>query len=1760
MGRTHDRLTDLVRRAHHADVRVIGERVATTESIAFALDLGVDMLQGPMFERHPDGTGRDFSAGEIQCLTLVRQLSAESPSHDDVVHTVESDPELTMRVLHMVNSSASGVRRHIDSVRHAVVLLGPRQLTALAMASLVDARPTTVGALWSVLARALTCGVLADSDAGYTVGLLSAVAAAGAPVRRLPGRALRGVRADRRHALRDQTGVYGPVLAAVLAHEENDLEAVAATGLDPQDVARIYLAAVPEAYSTASAARRRRPTDASARRTRLLACRPRSPPCCTPPAPRRPRSPSTSAASCSRAPACGCWRSLVGVVLALTGEVEWDGVWVCATGAVLGLVGVDWARRHRPDDAGLATRRPRASSTRRAPTADADRSAGLAAVVAARPAALWVSSAALVVEHRADHQLRRTLGRHQHDLDRVPRRPPPTGLRQTRRQTGRVHGADHRVRALPRHPPVHRRAVDVQLLVLPPGRRGVARAARRPPPGTGLLDRARPSTCTRRQLGGQRQVEQRRRAPRRARAEPAPSRRRRCAATTWAASATAASSACTTATCAGATSAGIRSAGPRLRVGVRPCRRGGDPPPDRDGRAHVDRCTGGAQRVEHLHPRVGTAARRTSRPRRAPAAPRRRARASTLRDGRQHVPERGSARRRPRRHRSRRCPRGRRARARAATTRCTTARAARARRAPARAAPRRSAGRAGEPREHRRASASGRRPRRGPPPRRRRPRTPPHRARRHRCVEVVRPAVERLRGQARVVRRRPGRPRSTGRSATTSGTCTRTRSSRTPAATSAAAPHRSTASSVTGAEHAGVEQVRAPAEPGRTRPCAGVGSPSAAGSVSSPSHGARSTPGPRRRPSRARRARRRRARPRGPRRSPRRPARGRRRRPGPGPPAARPGARAARHASGASAPEPREQRVRRGRVDDAQPPPPSVAQRLGAHGRDLRRRRAAPAPRAAHHPTVGQRHRQRPERLARPRRRRPSVAERVVQLGPGRRRRPRAAPRPRRRGCAPPPRAPAPAPPGPAGTTTSPAIRRPSAATARAWSPAPSASTARSTARGRARRSAPAAGRRPPRRPRRPAQERRARQPVDDAGAAARRPERPPASPVGTSASGSRAGQPPARAPAARRRRRRARARRPSADRRATCRRVGSSGQGRDEQRGHACTARRSASGRARPRGQQRAGPRARHRPRHPPRAARCAPRPAGRRAASSGSSPSRRRDDPALARRPRTVAPGASEVSSSTTISTSPGRASSSGSPTSRAAPGPRRPRPRRAAAGPRRCRSPSGGRPVGGEREPQRRQRAVAATDLLGERRDVRGRLARAAPRCPRAENRTPPGRRQHATPRRRPPAPRRSRPRTGRPRRAPRVVPLRRRAHRRERRDARRRRAGAPVFAATSTVVPSSVSRQAQQQPPGHPGAGRRRRRRSAPARRGRGRGSSRGRGPPRCWRPRAAAPGRRATPPGRPRAGRPSRRRRRSRLRVGAGGGLVRGTSAGRRRWPASAASSAAVAASAISTRRRSSATGASAGLRCDVVGTRRRRRRRPRRRPSAVAAASPSASSAAGRRPGRRRVAAVSCGAALAARARPAPGCARRSAGRRPASRSAAASTSVSECAPQPWSTLTTLPSSGDHSLAQTPKTVPSEPCSGTRNPQLPHAAADASDPALVGPCGPRYQRSAASSRPCGDSTRTRARASSSIATSSSSGSPVGVQPGSRRGSSAWNGRTSPGPMSPGRSRSDHGSHAGPRTASAPGSSSTSQTVAVRPRGTRATVTVHSQPR
>ncbi len=246
------RIRELAARAHGEHRRVIVEHVTRLAAQRAALAAGADMIQGPMLNRDPDGPLRKARAGELQCLEVISLLSAPEVDLEAIQKMVAADPELSIRVLHVVNSSAYALHHVVDSLRHAVILLGPHRLAALAMASLIDARPTAIGPLWAVLTRALACRELTGEDAGYTVGLLSAVASQKRiDIRSLLSKA--GVSPSVARAIEEHAGPLGAALAAVVAHEEGDFEQVRATGLDPADVARAHFDAVPTALSTATA-------------------------------------------------------------------------------------------------------------------------------------------------------------------------------------------------------------------------------------------------------------------------------------------------------------------------------------------------------------------------------------------------------------------------------------------------------------------------------------------------------------------------------------------------------------------------------------------------------------------------------------------------------------------------------------------------------------------------------------------------------------------------------------------------------------------------------------------------------------------------------------------------------------------------------------------------------------------------------------------------------------------------------------------------------------------------------------------------------------------------------------------------------------------------------------------------------------------------------------------------------------------------------------------------------------------------------------------------------------------------------------------------------------------------------------------------------------------------------------------------------------------------------------------------------------------
>ncbi|MDO8106137.1 HDOD domain-containing protein [Isoptericola sp. b441] len=250
-------LEDVVRAAHAGGVRVLATHVHDVHVQARCLVAGVDALRGGVAERAASARQlqgpKVLSPGQLQCMAVLHLLHQPEVDLSEVAQVIDTDPVLTLRVLHLVNSGAFALVSRVDTVQRAVVLLGVREVTALIAALAIDARTGAMDSLWQILARALTCEALAGDAAAYTVGMLSAlIEQLGVPAEVVLEKV--GVSEVVTDAVQDQAGELGPVLRAVIAHEACDTEGVVDAGYRPADVSDTYVTCLADALQTARAA------------------------------------------------------------------------------------------------------------------------------------------------------------------------------------------------------------------------------------------------------------------------------------------------------------------------------------------------------------------------------------------------------------------------------------------------------------------------------------------------------------------------------------------------------------------------------------------------------------------------------------------------------------------------------------------------------------------------------------------------------------------------------------------------------------------------------------------------------------------------------------------------------------------------------------------------------------------------------------------------------------------------------------------------------------------------------------------------------------------------------------------------------------------------------------------------------------------------------------------------------------------------------------------------------------------------------------------------------------------------------------------------------------------------------------------------------------------------------------------------------------------------------------------------------------------
>lgn len=240
----------LVEQCRMTGATLVATEVEDGDTLQRCADLGFELFQGDHLYRPAVLHRRVLSPSQLVCVRLLNDLSDPEVPVARVEQLVGSDPGLAIRLLRSAHS-ASGAGRPVESLRQALVLIGPQRLRSWIVLTLLEGVATQNASdeLWNVLARAYTCQRLAeagrqqDPDLAYTVGLLAGAAHL---LGTDPGTVaeVSGVGAEARAALVDGEGPAGRVLTAVVAHERQDDAGVTAAGFDPGEVSAVYMHAL----------------------------------------------------------------------------------------------------------------------------------------------------------------------------------------------------------------------------------------------------------------------------------------------------------------------------------------------------------------------------------------------------------------------------------------------------------------------------------------------------------------------------------------------------------------------------------------------------------------------------------------------------------------------------------------------------------------------------------------------------------------------------------------------------------------------------------------------------------------------------------------------------------------------------------------------------------------------------------------------------------------------------------------------------------------------------------------------------------------------------------------------------------------------------------------------------------------------------------------------------------------------------------------------------------------------------------------------------------------------------------------------------------------------------------------------------------------------------------------------------------------------------------------------------------------------------
>ena len=170
--------------------KLLAQNVETARQLELCQSLGFDLFQGYFFARPALNLSQKLKPAQLSLMRLLA-LAMEDADTSEIENAFKHEPGLTLDLLRLTNSAANGLTTRITSLRHAIAVLGRRQLQRwlqLLIYANADSGKTakdphaispllqlaaTRGRLMELLADCVQAGNREFADQAFMVGILS---------------------------------------------------------------------------------------------------------------------------------------------------------------------------------------------------------------------------------------------------------------------------------------------------------------------------------------------------------------------------------------------------------------------------------------------------------------------------------------------------------------------------------------------------------------------------------------------------------------------------------------------------------------------------------------------------------------------------------------------------------------------------------------------------------------------------------------------------------------------------------------------------------------------------------------------------------------------------------------------------------------------------------------------------------------------------------------------------------------------------------------------------------------------------------------------------------------------------------------------------------------------------------------------------------------------------------------------------------------------------------------------------------------------------------------------------------------------------------------------------------------------------------------------------------------------------------------------------------------------------------------------------